>query len=200
VYAAVHSFLLSQVVRGGLEAAFGPRAYRGLFRVAFNALAVLLFLAFLGYAADQPDDWELKFSGIFAALFWLVRLAGLVLIGWSLRKVGVAHFLGLHNLRAWRGGENPSGNSIDAGGVVASGPYRWIRHPMYAGAFLFLWGNPAWTGRYLGFCLAASLYLWVGALREEKRLLNAHGQTYADYAARTPRFVPRLRSLAGATR
>ncbi|MBI5442756.1 MAG: hypothetical protein HY900_16280, partial [Deltaproteobacteria bacterium] len=127
LYATIHSLLLSEVVRGGLEAAFGPRAYRGVFRIAFNGLAVLLFLVFLGYAADQPAVWELAFSGVFAALFWALRLAGLVLIGWSLREVGLAHFLGLHNFRSWWGGDTSSVDSIDSGGLVTSGPYRWVR-------------------------------------------------------------------------
>lgn len=193
VYAGIHSLLLSEFVRHGLEAAFGPRAYRGVFRLGFNALAVVLFLLFLGYAADQPEEWELAFRGAPAAFFWIVRLAGLALVGWSLREVGLSRFLGLDSLRAWKEGDTRRGNAAEPGELVTSGPYRWVRHPMYVGTLLFLWGNPVWTGRYLGFCLAASLYVLVGARREEGRLRQTFGPAYVDYAARTPSFIPRLR-------
>lgn len=191
VYAFIHSLMLSEFVRHGLEAAFGPRTYRGAFRVGFNAVAVVLFLFFLGYAADQPAEWEVSFHGWLAVFFWLVRIAGVLLITWSMREVGLSRFLGLDNLRAWRSGESPPGEGVEGGHLVASGPYRWLRHPMYAGTILFLWGNPEWSGRYLGFCAAATLYVWVGARREEQRLRKTFGPVYAEYSARIPGFLPR---------
>lgn len=77
--------------------------------------------------------------------------------------------------------------------VIDTGPYRLMRHPVItsffgiaAGLFLI---NPALT------TLAALLYtIWdfTRAARQEEELLTKSLSGYADYALRTPRFLPRL--------
>jgi len=77
--------------------------------------------------------------------------------------------------------------------VIDSGPYKLMRHPVItsffgiaAGLFLI---NPALT------TLAALLYtIWdfTRAARQEEDLLTRTLPGYADYARRTPRFLPRL--------
>ena len=76
--------------------------------------------------------------------------------------------------------------------VVDSGPYRYIRHPMYAGMVLFVIGTPLMLGSVWG--LAATLVLFVLlALRTlgEEQVLKTELAGYADYMTRTPwRIVP----------
>ena len=77
--------------------------------------------------------------------------------------------------------------------VIDTGPYRLMRHPVITSFFgiasgLFLL-NPALT------TLAALIYtLWdfTRAAQQEEDLLTASLPGYADYASRTPRFLPRL--------
>ena len=57
---------------------------------------------------------------------------------------------------------------------------------------LVLWPDPHWAANGFAFSLAASLYLWLGALHEERRLLGYYGQAYRDYMECTPRFLPGL--------
>ena len=66
--------------------------------------------------------------------------------------------------------------------VVSTGPYHYVRHPMYAGFLLFMTGTPlllgSWYGVVLG--LAFMLVLARRAVLEERTLRNElHG--YADY-------------------
>lgn len=191
-YAALHSILLRHEVRLLFEATFGQRAFRGLFRLSYNLLAVVLFGMFLGYAAGLPDTPLVEIYGLGAWLLLAFRVAGVALIVWALRTHGFLAWLGVESFRAWKRGEDPRREDIDASPLVTRGPYRWVRHPMYAGAFVFLWAVPGWSLNYLAFSLAASVYLVIGARLEEARLKREHGKAYADYAARTPRFVPRL--------
>jgi protein-S-isoprenylcysteine O-methyltransferase Ste14 len=102
-------------------------------------------------------------------------------------------FLGIENFRAWRHGGMPENDGVDTRMLVTSGPYRWVRHPMYAGTLLLLWAVPHWTVNLLAFSISATLYLYLGSLHEERRLLRAFGDPYREYMARTPRFIPRLR-------
>jgi protein-S-isoprenylcysteine O-methyltransferase Ste14 len=68
--------------------------------------------------------------------------------------------------------------------VVSSGPYAWVRHPMYSGAILFLVGIPLLLSSAWG--LATSpLFIALFAARTgiEERTLIAGLPGYADYTA-----------------
>jgi protein-S-isoprenylcysteine O-methyltransferase Ste14 len=190
-YAALHSALLTSEARLLIESLVGQRAYRGFFRLAYSLLAVVLFVVFLGYAANVPAVPLFELGGwIPWVLSTALRLAGVALIVWALRAHGFAAWLGFTNFKAWRHGQDPGNDGLEGERLVSAGPYRWVRHPMYAGALLFLWPVLTWTANYLALCLAGTLYLWLGALHEEYRLLRRFGREYAEYMARTPRFLP----------
>lgn len=76
--------------------------------------------------------------------------------------------------------------------VISSGPYRYVRHPMYAGAIFFFFGTPLLLGSLWGLAFTPLLIaaLAVRAVNEE-RMLVAELDGYADYAARVrSRLVP----------
>jgi protein-S-isoprenylcysteine O-methyltransferase Ste14 len=78
--------------------------------------------------------------------------------------------------------------------VVTTGPYAYIRHPMYAGALLVILGVPLWLGSWWGLIAGLGL-VGIIAIRAvlEERSLTAELEGYASYAARTPyRLVPYL--------
>lgn len=78
--------------------------------------------------------------------------------------------------------------------VVTSGPYARIRHPMYAGALLFIAGVPLLLGSWWGLAAGVGLVLII-AMRAvfEEQTLAAELEGYADYAARVRyRLVPYL--------
>jgi protein-S-isoprenylcysteine O-methyltransferase Ste14 len=72
--------------------------------------------------------------------------------------------------------------------VVDSGPYAYLRHPMYAGALLFFIGAPLLLGSWCGLAAAPVLaaVLAVRVVLEERTLANEL-PGYRDYAARVRR-------------
>jgi protein-S-isoprenylcysteine O-methyltransferase Ste14 len=84
--------------------------------------------------------------------------------------------------------------------LVTSGPFRLLRHPLYAGTWLFFVGAVA---PYLPIVVVAVLaLLFAAALRgiavhEEHGLLAVHGAAWERYAAAVPRFVGVPRAVAG---
>lgn len=78
--------------------------------------------------------------------------------------------------------------------VVTTGPYAYVRHPMYAGALLYLAGTPLLLGSWWGLAAAVILSLLIGMRAVfEERTLKAELKGYADYAARVRyRLVPHL--------
>jgi protein-S-isoprenylcysteine O-methyltransferase Ste14 len=78
--------------------------------------------------------------------------------------------------------------------IVTTGPYRIVRHPMYAGGALYLIGMPLLLGSWLGLVLVP-LFLWGLSTRIalEERTLRGEFPDYADYAARVRfRLIPYL--------
>jgi len=77
--------------------------------------------------------------------------------------------------------------------LVTNNLYRWIRNPMYAGVLLVLLGEAALfrTAVLLTYCaaLAAGFHLFV-ILYEEPHLASIFGQSYREYCARVPRWLP----------
>lgn len=85
---------------------------------------------------------------------------------------------------------------MQGGAVVASGPYRFVRNPLYLGlwfmvAAMALIMPP--TGALLAMVLI-TVFLIRLAVGEEKFLSTQLGQPYRDYLLAVPRFIPRLRS------
>ena len=80
--------------------------------------------------------------------------------------------------------------------LVTSGPYRWIRHPLYAASLLLIFSISLvfedWI--LLGYFLAATLAFRLLIIpAEEEQLLNAFGEEYECYQARTGALFPWLR-------
>jgi protein-S-isoprenylcysteine O-methyltransferase Ste14 len=76
--------------------------------------------------------------------------------------------------------------------VIATGPYAYVRHPMYLGAIFFGLGVPLMLGALSGLALGALLIVLLGVRAVlEERTLTAGLPGYADYAKRVPyRLVP----------
>lgn len=78
--------------------------------------------------------------------------------------------------------------------LVTSGPYRWVRHPMYtalfgfAAAFFLLSANGLVGAAWMAMTVASA---WrVG--KEESILKETFGSSYQQYARRTGRFLPKV--------
>ena len=78
--------------------------------------------------------------------------------------------------------------------VVSTGPYRYVRHPMYASTFLFFPGSALLLGSWWGlmFCTVL-LGLLVWRIPLEERMLENGLDGYDEYARRVRyRLIPRV--------
>ncbi len=85
-----------------------------------------------------------------------------------------------------------SANPTD-GGLVTTGPYRVLRHPIYASILFFLWAAVFSHISATNICLG--LVGTAGAairIYTEERLLLIRYPEYREYAARTKRIIPFL--------
>jgi protein-S-isoprenylcysteine O-methyltransferase Ste14 len=83
---------------------------------------------------------------------------------------------------------------------VIQGVYRYVRNPMYWGAFLILMGQWAlfgveWAGVIYIACFVVLTHVFV-CLYEEPTLRKKFGDDYDDYWLNVPRWLPRLKPWA----
>lgn len=140
----------------------------------------------------------LKNISLAALLLMALALAGLVVRGafFSLHPLAIgaeAASIALmvwarltFGLRSLHAAANPS-----AGGLVTTGPYRYIRHPIYTAACLFGWSGVLahWSliNGMLGMLLLAGA---VVRMLCEEHLIAADHPEYAAYARTTRRMLP----------
>lgn len=136
----------------------------------FLLLAALVFLANGGAWGVPP--W-LRASGT------VLRGLGVAAIAWGGLQLG----------RAASVHPEPTGAAV----LRVDGAYRWVRHPIYAGVLVLGVSIAATSASAAKVLVALALTMVLNAkARSEERLLACRFPAYPDYAARTPRFVPRL--------
>ena len=88
--------------------------------------------------------------------------------------------------RSFHAAANPT-----EGGLIKTGPYRWLRHPIYTAVLLFVWAGIASHATLMNGLLAVlasvAIAVRIGA---EERLLAQRYPEYVAYAAQTKRVIP----------
>jgi protein-S-isoprenylcysteine O-methyltransferase Ste14 len=78
--------------------------------------------------------------------------------------------------------------------LIRSGPYGYLRHPIYSGVLLAVAGSALTIGEWR--CVAAFALLgtnyYIKATREEKILAANFGEAFAEHKRRTGFFLPGL--------
>lgn len=131
---------------------------------AILTVAVLSLLLRRSLFAHQP-------------LFVGIQALGAALMLWARITFGA---------RSFHAGANPT-----AGGLVTTGPYHYVRHPIYTAILLFVWAGVASHGTNLSLMTAivATAAVMVRVVSEEE-LVEVEYPEYVEYAKHTKRIIP----------
>ena len=115
-------------------------------------------------------------------IFWF----GLPLLAW-----GYLQYRLVGNYRSRIGGGGP-GISIPPDRIVDTGPYRWVRNPMYLGHLIFFAGIAATLWSWIALAVLAFHVLWFDrrVREDEAHLAQLFGDPYRDYCRRVKRWIP----------
>jgi len=158
-------------------------AFNLFFLLVVNPAAAVLLITHQWEAADPThlavgEPWPVMGLEIGGAAFYVM---GFVLMAWALVRLGGNYQLG---------GSSPR----DADEMVMAGPYRLVRHPMYAAALSIALGL-ACLVQSLAFFAVFCIYLVLIILlipAEEERLQHAYGERYLAYRQNVRKLVPFL--------
>ena len=180
---AVTRFLLRWRTRNEPTATAAPAEHAAVeapfsrWLLGFHMLAFALMYFAIGNAVI-PNRVPIWFSG--------QRVTGALVIAVG----GALAAAALDCFRSWR-----FRAALDQDHELATaGPFRVIRHPIYMGLNLLALGTAIWIPTVVMW-IAVALMVIGGDLRaraEETLLERAFGRAYADYRARTRRFLPAI--------
>lgn len=163
IFALHHSLFARDAVKRGL-ARIPPQRLRSIYVWTASLLLALVCVLWRGIGGQLYDA-----AGAAAGAGVVVQLTGVALIA---RAVGRIDPLELAGIRA---AQRPDALQMD-------GPYRLVRHPLYLGWMLAVFGTPHMTGDRLAFALLTSLYLVAAVPLEERSLRRSFGEAYTRYA------------------
>ena len=182
-YGALHSLLASNPVKQAFQRAIGQTSDR-FYQLFFNIAGGLTFLPVLAVTALDPGQTLYHLAWPWVLLTSVGQVLAVLLLLLGLLQTDSLHFLGLRQLF------NP--DEPERSELVINGLYCHVRHPLYSAGLLFIWLTPVMTTSVLALNLGLTLYIIIGSIFEERRLVGQFGQAYGDYQRRVPRLVPRL--------
>jgi protein-S-isoprenylcysteine O-methyltransferase Ste14 len=112
---------------------------------------------------------------------------------WALPLLALGYFQyrWVGTLRSRQGGGGP-GISIPPERLVTSGPYRWVRNPMYLGHLVFFAGIALTLQSWIAAAVLAFHVGWFDrrVREDERRLAALFGEPYLEYCGRVKRWIP----------
>jgi protein-S-isoprenylcysteine O-methyltransferase Ste14 len=140
-----------------------------MLRSMYVWVASLLFIAVC--AAWRPVGGDIyHHTGIVAVVHGVLQALGAVIIVQTVRLIDPLELAGIRL--------HPNADALQ---IV--GPYRWVRHPIYAGWLLLTFGAAHLTGDRLSFAIISTLYLLIAMPYEERSLRKSFGDKYEAYCA-----------------
>ena len=163
VFALHHSLFARDAVKRRIARALPDRLLRS-FYVWTASLLLLVVLALWRRVAGRFNT----VTGWRALAHAAVQVGGVWLIARSVAKIDPLELAGI----------KPASGSDS---LQIAGPYRWVRHPLYLGWLLAVFGAAHMTADRLTFAAITTAYLCVAIPWEERSLRRIFGESYARY-------------------
>ncbi len=179
VFGFIHSALAGPKMKLRLKSLLG-----GGYRFAYNLFA-LVQIALVIYGTRYmlaSDIAPLQLSPSIVLVLKAMMITGAILFVAALMQYDLGRFSGLTQLR------EPTMSEVEEP-LHLAGFHRYVRHPLYSAAHLYLWGSVR-TEFDLATAFWASAYLIIGSYFEEQKLISEYGEAYAQYRKKVPAIVP----------
>lgn len=154
-------------------------------RSVYTWTASLLFLAVCGFWQPLPGT-VYRLSGLWWWAGVAVQIAGVILTLCGSAAIDMLDLAGIRQVIDAHRGEATRTVPLETGGV-----YAFVRHPVYLGWTLFVFGAPHMTATRLLFAAVSIAYLVAAIPWEERSLVGAFGSDYEAYRSKVRwRMVP----------
>jgi protein-S-isoprenylcysteine O-methyltransferase Ste14 len=174
-----HSFLANAKVKKNIAVQLGAkfRYYRLFYTIfSFFTLGGLLLYQFI-----LSSPFVFVTSTFTYILGGLITLSGLMIMGICIKK----YFMSLSGIKTLV--TDHTENDLQITGI-----HKYVRHPLYSGTFLFIWGLFL-LFPHLSLLIADVIitgYTLLGIKWEEEKLITEFGEGYKQYKRQVPKLIP----------
>jgi protein-S-isoprenylcysteine O-methyltransferase Ste14 len=182
-WCALHSAMITPAVTDALRKRY-PAGVR-YYRLLYNLIAIATLVPVVLYSESFRGQAIVSWEGPLVIVPMLLGAAALLFFLAGGRRYDFLQFSGIRQVRA----ENDCNVLTDNCALDTSGILSVVRHPWYTGGILIVWARPL-DAAALVTNLVLCGYFVVGALLEERKLIQQFGQQYADYQQRVSMFFP----------
>jgi protein-S-isoprenylcysteine O-methyltransferase Ste14 len=181
-FAALHSLLVSLLAKKMARKHFGSKV-DPWYPVLFSTVAIITIIPLVIMLIRSPGPVLYAVPPPWIWLFFLVQL-----------------LMGIATLRAFLDAPHrfliraqlSTPESPDAFALGIKGIYCWVRDPFLLSGLILMWLTPIMTENLLLVYLIASIYLFLGSLHWESRLLLQFGKDYVAYQKEVARMIPKI--------
>lgn len=181
-FAFIHSLTASLPFKRLVMRVAGPGAEK-LYLPAYSLLTVLTISPLIYHLYKNPGRVLYKIPSPWRWIMVGGQFIAGILAPMAFRDAPHRFKVGLQ----LSGPQALSGNSLKIRGI-----YRWVRDPFLLSGLAGLWLTPFMTVNLLVVYLLTTVYLFLGSLHWETRLIAQFGDEYREYQKRVHRIIPVL--------
>jgi len=191
-FACIHSITVSLWFKRLCGRLFGDVFLRVWYRFLYTALSTVTAGIAIALILRVPDRVLWEAPSWFAWTLRAVQLGGAVFGMRAFEHLDAQEFLGLRQVRRYLARGEVAGNSegLADRGLITTGVYGIVRHPLYVAGIVIVTFSPRITVNGLALTVLADLYFLFGMMIEERRFLRIFGDQYRRYMRQVPRMVP----------
>jgi protein-S-isoprenylcysteine O-methyltransferase Ste14 len=146
--------------------------------------SAILILLYWQWRPMTGVVWEVEAAWA-QYLLWAVMLGGIVLVLLSTFIINHFDLFGLRQV--WFNFRQKA--HADPGFKVTFF-YKFVRHPLYVGWIMSMWGTPSMTTGHLLFAAGLTTYILIAIRYEERDLVKYLGDDYVRYKEKVPMIIP----------
>ena len=158
---------------------------QGVYRLIYSLFSVLSLLPLLWYQYSLPQEVIFSWSGWLRLPQGLLLAYALVMLYGGNTVYDVDYLIGIRQWRTYRQGEE-----IPTLPFTCQGALAYVRHPWYSSGLPILWAVGPITDANLPIRSILTLYLIIGTLLEERKLVKELGEPYLRYQEQVPMLIP----------
>lgn len=155
------------------------------YRLLYSLFALITLVLLLWYQFSIKSTWLYSSLAVRYGSVILV-IPGLIVMIVCIRK----YFYDLSGIQALQKERPPVTQTLQQNGL-----HKYVRHPLYFGTILFVWGLFFLFPLISNLIAAAALtiYVLIGIELEERKLYIEYGEEYRWYAQQVPKLIPKLK-------
>lgn len=184
IYCLLHSLLADYKIMGKIYILWWYRFF-------YVFLSAILLIPLFALYLILPKETFFYPPFPYRVFLYLIGAAGLVVGYIASKSYDNDSFFGLKQIRRYfKNNEKyyfESTNLITDKGILGI-----VRHPYYLAGILLLWGRPLYFKDLITNVILTTYFI-LGAINEERKLINIFGNAYIEYKRKVPMLIPRIK-------